>query len=256
MRLFSLPISSRIPLRRTSFSIPSPFRLLLGLIVAPVTLIVGFLIIQRKPGNVVGPMLVLWGAANATWALRNDIEITTMAVLGSAASVGWNVLIVLGFYFPTGRVVPERWHRWISYLIFLAVAATFLAIPTSATLNFLLQQHPNPLYLPVMEPFREVTNAIAALPILLLPFMVYSLYRRYKQADPVERQQLKWVAYAFLLLVLIVPVLATLQNTAGVLAESANLLLYGWLYLFPASVSATQFCATSCTTSTSSSGAR
>jgi hypothetical protein len=210
------------------------FRLLLGLIVAPITLGIGFLIIRRKPGNVVGPMLVLWGASVATWAIRNDFEITTMSVLSNLASIGWIVLIFFGFYFPTGQVVPKSWHRVVTWLVFWSFVAALLLIPASPTVGILFQEYPNPVYVPGMESLLDVIHLIITLPILSMPFVVYSMYRRYKQADAVERQQIKWLVFAFLFLLLIIPVLRVLQTTEGVLAETANLLLFGWIYLFPA----------------------
>jgi hypothetical protein len=210
------------------------FRLVIGFIIAPLTLAIAFLIIRRKPGNVVGPMLVLWGTSVATWALRSNIDITTMAVLSNITSVGWSVVMFLGFFFPTGRMMPERWHPLLSWIVIGAISATFLATPLSDTLSFLREEHPNPLYFPMLAPFSTFINLLIGLPIVLLPVMVYSIYRRYKQSNVVQRQQLKWLAFSFLIFLLLTPVTLILSNMGGTLAETAGLLVNGWLYMFPA----------------------
>ena len=49
------------------------YRMVSILVLTPLTLLVGFLIIRRVPGNVVGPLLILWSGTVAYGSVRIGI---------------------------------------------------------------------------------------------------------------------------------------------------------------------------------------
>jgi len=209
-------------------------RLVVGLLIAPITLSIGYLLIRRNPGNVVGPMLVLWGAYVTTIAIRNDISIVTMALLTNIASVGWIIIMVLGFFFPSGRVTPERWNKPITWIVLCIICATLLTTPASVNVSISQQSYQNPIHIPSLAPLEAILNSFSGVALLLLPLMVYSVYRRYKQSSVLERQQVKWLAFGLLTLFVITPVTLFLVNVPGFQDSAASMAIQAWFYLLPA----------------------
>lgn len=104
-------------------------------------------------------------------------------------STGWGSLILMFFFFPDGRLVPDRQLvRWILPLVVLATAA-FTTNPAR----------------------RE--SFINQMPIILLVTitgLLAQIYRYRKVSNPVQRQQTKWVLYGL----------------AGVVV---TMLIWGWM---------------------------
>ncbi|MBX3061430.1 MAG: hypothetical protein KF726_00540 [Anaerolineae bacterium] len=210
------------------------FRITSGLIIAPITIGVGLLIIRRTDRNVVGPLLILWGAGIATWSLRQDIDVATFAVLNTLfGSLAWNRIMLLGLYFPTGRFVPQRGNNLIALLTLLNLVCTVLTIPASETLLINRVNVPNPVFIPLLSVLGPVVQLLSAVSILLLPVMIYSLYWRFKHAQGRERQQLKWLFWSFALFIASTPISLAVANNDNLLARIVNLLLFIWYYLFP-----------------------
>ncbi|HVP21422.1 MAG TPA: hypothetical protein VMS73_06125, partial [Anaerolineaceae bacterium] len=108
------------------------FRAVSVLVVIPLTLLVGFLIIRRVPGNVVGPLLIMWSGSVAYYSIRDDIgQVWFSLYYFYNIAFGWFSLFLLILHFPDGTIYPPVTASWI-YRI---------AIPNvlSGTLIFLSQ---------------------------------------------------------------------------------------------------------------------
>jgi hypothetical protein len=176
--------------------------------------VVGALIVTHRPGNRIGwlfcagVVLALFGAldAYALYALAARPAAGLPGGVAAAWVAGW--LWVLGFLllmlvpllFPTGRLPSPRW-RPVLWLTVLLVLASVLAnavrpgplkasqVPVAA----------NPLGIPGAAGLIAAVDAIAgvvSVPLFLAA--VASVVLRFRQARGVERQQLKWFAYASL----------------------------------------------------------
>lgn len=184
-----------------------------GLVLLGVTFaLVGALLVVRVPGNAVGWCMVVIGDGYALGGLAAAITGSAAADgpagAATAAFAGWLTVLFttigglvfgLGFIFPTGRGHTPAWDR---ALRFAAVVSPFLF-----AILFLIR--PGPLHLfPTMDnPFGfgpdlrplfgpQVSRNLAAGVGAVVPLLALSLASRYRQADAIGRQQLKWFVLA------------------------------------------------------------
>ena len=169
---------------------------------------VGAVLMLRRPGNAVGWLMVIIGAANA-WAgftaaatysaaaRSAEVGDTTVGIIGWFAalfSTMGGLILGLGFIFPTGRGHTPAWDRFVR----------LATVPLLIGLTLLLIQ-PGPLnvFSTVENPFAfgpdlrgmfglRVSPIVASLLVLVVPLLMASLVTRYRMADAVERHQLKW----------------------------------------------------------------
>jgi signal transduction histidine kinase len=124
------------------------------------------------------------------------------------------LLILLPLWFPDGRVPSERWRplQWagfaLSALAFLVLGfgISELEVTTEGS-----GELANPLHVPALEPpgWLEVGLWPALLGLFLLA--VVSMIIRFRRSRGVERQQLKWFAFAVVVLVIYFVVSAILE---------------------------------------------
>jgi hypothetical protein len=90
------------------------FRAASMLVLTPLTLLVGFLIIRRVPGNVVGPLLILWSGTVAYGAIRKEIGLVPFALFAFyEITIGWFALFLMVLHFPDGKIYPPVAAPWI-----------------------------------------------------------------------------------------------------------------------------------------------
>jgi len=170
---------------------------------------VGALIASSHPANPVGWLLCLYGlvisishfgAQYATYALLAQPD-SLPAGEAMAWFVSWVLPILNGlqvFYillFPTGRLPSRRW-RWLGWLtVAFVVVGVILAAFSSGALLGILGPIQNPLgiegfsnayYKAILFIMTPLLTAAAALAVFI----------RLRRAIGVERQQIKWFAYA------------------------------------------------------------
>ena len=170
----------------------------------------GALIIARRPGNSVGWILCatglgavvagaaegygLYAAVTAPGSLPGGVPAMWLADLVYAPTLA---LISLVFVvFPDGRLPSRRWRP--------AMALMLVVIAGLGVLNMLIPRHlggverapMNPTGIPGAEdrlaPY--ITSGLLYLVLFMLAALL-ALRVRYKQAQAVERQQLKWFLY-------------------------------------------------------------
>jgi len=174
--------------------------------------VVGALITSRAR-NRIGALL-LWGAGmtaagfvagEATTYLVDQGTTSGAAVVATAlfASVGWAVgilpvIMLLPLLFPDGRLLSRAWRpvAWfaIGTLAFLAVAVV-VGEPTLAG-SVETASVENPFYIPAIDRFEISYALVDAILLGTLVAAIASLVVRFRRADGVERQQIKWVAFS------------------------------------------------------------
>ena len=203
--LYVLALSVPVPERwDTSLSVVN----LLGNVLFLIFPVVGALIASRQPRNPVGWVLL---ADGLMWSFNNMLSpyvVYALAVpgslpfpLGAAAFNNWlwvPSIGLLGTYvfllFPDGRLPSRRWRpvAWLSGLVVTAVSAG-------------VALDPGP-----MEDQGGLINAFGILPAWITPFLwitlsllplcmvasAASLVFRYRRSRGMERQQIKWIAFA------------------------------------------------------------
>jgi len=173
----------------------------------------GALVASRAPGNWIGWIFCAMGLlfelgilGEVYVAYGSEVD----GFLPGRAWIGWisqwsnnafaPTLIILSFLlFPTGRLPSARWRPVV--LIVSGVAAVHAA--SAALASGPLQDYgiENPAGIeaaPTLRMIAEVSVLILVLPLMLLS--VVSLFVRLRRSSGIERQQLKWFAYAAALL--------------------------------------------------------
>jgi hypothetical protein len=197
---------------------------------------VGAVVASRRPENTVGWLLCLSGVAVGASTFISQYAIYALLArpdtlpAGEAAAwiAAWSLPVIIGLQvsyltlFPTGRLPSRRW-RPITWLI---VAVVVAAVISSAFASDAYMGSLGPIRNPLaIDGFSEVYKAVSLTMFpLLYVVAASSLFVRLRYASVVERQQLKWLAYAaagFALGVLLV-LLSGVLNTPAWFDQTAN----------------------------------
>lgn len=178
----------------------------IALAVIPACSALSVLVARRPDGAVVGTLLGVLSLAVAQvvvketwlqWLATTDRPQERAWLVAVTAENAWWVLgsfALLLLYFPNGRLPSRRWI-WVPPLMVACVLATqvygaFADEPFRAPLQDL------------DRPFGEPPPFVDVLGVLFFPMLplflacAASLVLRYRRADPVERQQIRWLALA------------------------------------------------------------
>lgn len=184
------------PLAQDAVFHSSPYRAVVILVLAPLTLLVGFLIMRRVPGNVTGPLLIVWCGTVAYWSIRQEIAPELFALFYYYDMIfGWLGLMLMLLHFPDGKILPPGAARWIYPLLGLNVISASLVFLSTATLA-VPSPIANPFHLPALLQYEDVLLALALL-LIYTPFLVMTLVSsvlHYRQGNLQERRQIKWMA--------------------------------------------------------------
>jgi hypothetical protein len=180
--------------------------------------VVGSVIVGRRPDNRIGwllcaaGLLMLLGACATQYAVAALLGGWSELPGGRAAAwlAPWTTVLGLSLWFwllllfPTGHLPGRRWG-WVAWLYGL------LALPGIGSLALLpgaqpggyseLGPIPNPLgWEAAAEVLRPVNATAAVLATALVGVAAVSTILRLRRARGVQRQQLKWLAYAAVVL--------------------------------------------------------
>jgi hypothetical protein len=169
---------------------------------------VGAVVASRRPENPVGWLLCLSGVATSTSSFTSQYAIYALLAQPNSLPAGeamawiasWMLPIMNGvqvFYlllFPTGRLPSRRW-RWLAWLTvaYILVGVLTAAFSPAARLGSLGPIR-NPLGIEGLTQFYKAVLYTMS-PALFIA-AAFSLFVRLRRAVGVERQQLKWLAYA------------------------------------------------------------
>jgi hypothetical protein len=169
---------------------------------------VGALVASRRPENPVGWLLCLYGVAISISYFCAEYAIYALLAEPNSLPAGealvwiasWMLPIIIGIpaflylLFPTGKLPSRRW-RWVAWLTgALVLAGVITSAFSSGALMRILGPIRNPLGI---EGFTGVYKALVVI-ISTVPLgaVVLSVFMRLRHAIGVERQQIKWFAYA------------------------------------------------------------
>ncbi len=180
----------------------------LGNVLIVIDVTVGAIVASRRPENPVGWLLCLSGVGVSTSTFTSLYAIYALlarpgslpAGEASAWIAAWILPIIIGLQvsylllFPTGRLPSRRW-RWLAWLTgtFVLVGVIVSAFSSDAYLGAL-----GPIRNPLgIEGFTNIYKALLyTMAPLLYVATAYSVIVRLRRAVGVERQQIKWFAYA------------------------------------------------------------
>ena len=174
--------------------------------------IVGAVIVARKPRNTIGWLCCAIGLGTSLCQFVEDYAFNALArdlpggaalaILAILAASPWGILlgligIFLPLLFPTGRLLSPRWRpvAWAAVVVLSAASVLFAVQPVR------LYENPsfpvNPFGIESAAATIELTISITLALIGLLGLLAAaSVVLRFRGASGVERQQLKWFAYA------------------------------------------------------------
>ena len=194
-------------------------------------LVVGCLILARRPGNVIGWVFAAVGPLTMTGGLVEPYaEYAYVTRPGSlpaplvAAWVFtwiWDPAIILTFVFPlllfpTGRSLSPRWRPVVWLAAGLTAAETVLGALKPSLVLPDGRMVANPIGVAGVGNVNAnmLGTVLGGLALLLLGAAIYSLVVRFRRSHGVERQQLKWFTYAGAL-VLLAPLSGLLLPSLG-----------------------------------------
>ena len=110
----------------------------------------------------------------------------------SGLGIGATLLLLL---FPNGHLPSRRWRplAWVASIVLILIPVAQILVPGR------VQGYPivNPVGIPGAAAVLEGIVGIAYMGLALcVPLSMASLFFRFRKADPVERQQLKWLLFA------------------------------------------------------------
>ena len=180
--------------------------------------VVGALVVARHPHNPIGWMFCATGVLSALnmlsvgYSLYDQHAVITGSLPGGEFA-GWltiwvwipNVLLPVTFLlllFPDGRLLSVRW-RPVAWAASLGIAViTFGVAFHPGPLETLGQTEANPFGIPGGAGFLNALMAVAT-PLLLVGIFgsIAAVVVRFRHATGIERAQLKWIAFAGVIVV-------------------------------------------------------
>jgi signal transduction histidine kinase len=184
--------------------------------------VVGAFVASHRPGNPLGWIycglavtMILFGGIAQDYAQYGLV--THPGSLQGARIAEWltnwswvpsfGVLMTYAFLlFPDGRLPSPRWRpvAWVAGVAIVAMAVSF-AFQTADYTDALNRHVQNPYSTPGLAAFFDVARGFAAFVFIACALLsVASLFVRYRRGDRDERQQLKWLMFAGVLLVIFI----------------------------------------------------
>ena len=191
--------------------------------------LMGAVLLARRPGHPMGPLLCLIGLANAipaaTFAYARYTVVHSPGSLPFATAALWLETwvyapatsltgLVLPLVFPDGRLLSPRWRPalWAALAFIPLWFAGMAFIPQS--MGSLFRYLPNPYAYPSLDRLFEVMQALAVgcgLAAAIAAAACVTL--RWRRADRAGRQQLKW--FLAVLPLIAVSVIAQFADPGG-----------------------------------------
>ncbi len=178
------------------------FRLLTALVIVPVCLIGSVLVLRRAPRNVIGLFLLNWTAYIMISTVRLDSPVPTST---------FNFMVVgvwaLPLFFPDGQPSPPRfgnWMRLLSIFYTIMVLGSAVSNPTVELVRLQEQarQVANPILIAGLSPLKDWFGVLSFLGfVTFLIVIVPSIALRYRASDYSVRQQIKWLLWAYGLII-------------------------------------------------------
>jgi len=177
-------------------------RFLLGLVVAPLTLVIAGLCIRRAPTNLIGWMLVMFGYGASVQVMRGGLLPLRTEIFVANFVIGafWSAFLLIPLYFPDGQLYPARSNRWGNPLVSILLFSSFVIANLCNTQltwgsGANLVSAPNPL---LVYAWNYTLVTIPMLVSLIIAGIIVVILR-YRGSRELERLQLRWLLFGVLL---------------------------------------------------------
>ena len=206
--------------------------------------VLGAMVSSRRPGNPIGWIFCALGLATGAEYAAESYAVYALfgrslpGGVWAAWVVAWVWTLSLGLLpfvfllFPDGRLPSPRWQpvAWFAALLYVALPIGYAFLPGPLGSFPAIE---NPLgYGGVNGDILPGVNQKLAWITLVVTVLVsmVSLVLRFRRSAGVQRQQIKWVAYAGMLLVLYALVALFFPDTIAPVVRVLDAVLFGILY--------------------------
>ncbi len=208
----------------------SPWETLSYLPVILASTLVGWMLVHKRPENVIGWLLLANGLVIASTGVVSDFAAYGRSedVIGARAAAiwethGWPVLfaplVALAFVVPDGHLPSRRWRAVVPFGVASFVVTLAGGLSSHDTLDRPFHDVEPAALLP--QPVAVTMQSVGLLGMIItLILAAASLVVRFRRAENTQRQQLKWIALAGVLL----PVAIIASTIEGFFVEGA-----GWV---------------------------
>ena len=174
--------------------------------------VVGALIASRDRGNRIGLLFLFSSGVTVasfvsgeilTYAIAQDQHGWWLPALGFFNTFGWlfgilPTVFLLPLLFPDGHLPSPRWRTFVWFIVaFFAVITASLTFGQKILTGSTDVGVANPLYIEAVGRLPSFDFAIAILLPGIFAASVVSLIQRFRRSTGVQRQQIKWVVFAF-----------------------------------------------------------
>jgi hypothetical protein len=177
------------------------YRFLMGLLVAPLTLVIAGLCIRRAPANLIGWMLVTFSYGVSVQVMRADLLPLVWEITLANLFIGlfWFSFLLIPLYFPDGQLYPARANHWgnrfITFYLFFSILVSSLFAPRNTWgIGENQVSVPNPLFIFEWD-YRVVTMPMI---FIFLFAGILTVIFRYRGSRELERLQLRWLLFGVL----------------------------------------------------------
>jgi signal transduction histidine kinase len=211
--------------------------------------VVGALILSRTPRHAIGSILLLTTVTvagafvtteAATYSFRAG-ERTIATWLAWPGNTLWvigifPVLVLLPLLYPDGRLLSPRWRivLWTGVAViatgFVIVGFAVRTLEVDETAAGTIRTLPNPLHVPALAFLDPLGDILWIVLLGLFAVSVSSMILRFRRSEGTERQQLKWFAFAAVLLASYF-VASSILEIAGVSLGEIDGLVSGLVFL-------------------------
>jgi signal transduction histidine kinase len=173
----------------------------------------GIIILSRRPGNAIGPLMIVYGAIGyfGNWG---NINVPVLPLLGVSIAqwAGAPVLAQIALSYPAGRL-RTTFDRLLIGVIYAAAATVIVAIflvfdPHSGGCQACAWE---PAPFPSMATFAAVTSGYQRAGGILALLFIAAVYLRFRRATPAERRDLAtlWVAVCIIAIIYVLDAFAS-----------------------------------------------
>ena len=181
--------------------------------------VMGALIVSRQPENAIGwifsgtALFTSFGALADGYAQR--ALLAAPGSLPGGLTMAWlaymlegpllfSVVIFVLLLFPDGRPLSVRWRWVVGLAVFVTVVGmVVMAFKPGPLNNSAFDQFTNPFGAPLLAVWGDqLNNLFSLLTLGLIPMSMVSLVLRFRRSVGAEREQMKWLASASVLIAL------------------------------------------------------
>ena len=201
-------------------------------------IVAGLVIATRQAGNAIGWLFLGVGVSASLGSLSGayaqywiDTGAGTEALGQTAAwyaELSWMPFILvpptfLLLLFPDGHLLTRRW-RPVAWAAAAGIALNFVAEGT--------RPGPIPDYPELRNPYRVESNLLSLLELLAVILLVIglvgsatSMVLRFRRARGIQRQQMKWIAFAGAVAAVTIVIMTALYEVVGEALANASMML-------------------------------